>query len=283
MATIKSSRTTMLVERKNTGTAMLKKRRAMTAQQALMAGKLGRADLHMHSTYSDGVGTIEQILDHVQNRTNLDVIAITDHDVIEGSLRARDLWARGQYRFDFIVGEEISTQSGHLLALFIEKRIQPGLSMERSIDLVHEQGGLAVVAHPLHPLFRHSCPRAVLDRIHAAQDVWLDGIETWNASFCGIYANRVAMQANREVYGLPELGNSDAHTLNAIGYGCTWFEGKTAQEVRATIESGLSAPGGRLWDVQDYLQWARFRLSKKGREANRRMGMSAIESAGSVA
>jgi len=283
MATIKSSRTTMLVERKNTGTAMLKKRRAMTAQQALMAGKLGRADLHMHSTYSDGVGTIEQILDHVQNRTNLDVIAITDHDVIEGSLRARDLWARGQYRFDFIVGEEISTQSGHLLALFIEKRIQPGLSMERSIDLVHEQGGLAVVAHPLHPLFRHSCPRAVLDRIHAAQDVWLDGIETWNASFCGIYANRVAMQANREVYGLPELGNSDAHTLNAIGYGCTWFEGKTAQEVRTTIESGLSAPGGRLWDVQDYLQWARFRVSKKGREANRRMGVSAIESAGSVA
>jgi predicted metal-dependent phosphoesterase TrpH len=283
MATIKSSRTTMLVERKNTGTAMLKKRRAMTAQQALMAGKLGRADLHMHSTYSDGVGTIEQILDHVQNRTNLDVIAITDHDVIEGSLRARDLWARGQYRFDFIVGEEISTQSGHLLALFIEKRIQPGLSMERSIDLVHEQGGLAVVAHPLHPLFRHSCPRAVLDRIHAAQDVWLDGIETWNASFCGIYANQVAMQANREVYGLPELGNSDAHTLNAIGYGCTWFEGKTAQEVRTTIESGLSAPGGRLWDVQDYLQWARFRVSKKGREANRRMGVSAIESAGSVA
>lgn len=273
----------MLVERKNTGTAMLKKRRAMTAQQALMAGKLGRADLHMHSTYSDGVGTIEQILDHVQNRTNLDVIAITDHDVIEGSLRARDLWARGQYRFDFIVGEEISTQSGHLLALFIEKRIQPGLSMERSIDLVHEQGGLAIVAHPLHPLFRHSCPRAVLDRIHAAQDVWLDGIETWNASFCGIYANQVAMQANREVYGLPELGNSDAHTLNAIGYGCTWFEGKTAQEVRATVESGLSAPGGRLWDVQDYLQWARFRVSKKGREANRRMGLSAIESAGSVA
>jgi len=53
--------------------------------------------------------------------------------------------------------------------------------------------------------------------------------------------------------------------------------------VRATIESGLSAPGGRLWDVQDYLQWARFRVSKKGREANRRMGVSAIESAGSVA
>jgi predicted metal-dependent phosphoesterase TrpH len=141
--------------------------------------------------------------------------------------------------------------------------------MERSIDLIHEQGGLAIVAHPLHPLFRHSCQREVLDRIHAAKDVWLDGIETWNASFCGIYANRQAMTANREVYGLPELGNSDAHTLNAIGRGCTWFEGKTSRDVRATIEAGLSAPGGRLWDVQDYVRWVRYRVSKQGREARR--------------
>src|SRR5579884_490285 len=251
------------------GTAMLKKRRQMTPQQAYHAGKLGKADLHMHSTYSDGIATIEQILHHVQQNTTLDVIAITDHDVIEGSLRARDLWTRGSYRFDYIVGEEVSTKEGHLLGLFIEKRVPPGLSMERSIDLIHEQGGLAVVAHPLHKFFRHSCQREVLDRIHAAKDVWLDGIETWNASFCGIYANRQAMSANRKVYGLPELGNSDAHTLNAIGRGCTWFEGKTSQDVRATIKTGLSAPGGRLWDVQDYLHWVRYRVSKQGREARR--------------
>ncbi|HYX50877.1 MAG TPA: PHP domain-containing protein, partial [Ktedonobacteraceae bacterium] len=89
---------------------MLKKRRQMTPQQAYHAGKLGKADLHMHSTYSDGIATIEQILHHVQQNTMLDVIAITDHDVIEGSLRARDLWTRGNYRFDYIVGEEVSTK-----------------------------------------------------------------------------------------------------------------------------------------------------------------------------
>ncbi len=271
MTTIKHNSITPVSERISVGTAMLKKRRQMTQQQALLAGKVGRADLHMHSTYSDGIGTIEQILDYAQQRTDLDVIALTDHDVIEGSLRARDLWASGNYRFDFIVGEEISTSEGHLLALFLEKRIRPGLSMEQSIDLIHEQGGLAVVAHPLHPLFRHSCSREVMDRIHASSAVWLDGIETWNASFCGIYANRLAMSVNREIYKLPELGNSDAHTLNAIGRGCTWFEGKNAQDVRATIENGLSAPGGRLWDVQDYLNWVRYRVSKQGREARRLM------------
>src|SRR5712691_8111524 len=180
------------------GTTRLKKRRQMTLNQAHSHGKPGRADLHMHSTYSDGIATIEQILHHTEHNTNLSVIALTDHDVIEGSLRARDLWAKGRYRFDFIVGEEISTREGHMLALFIEKRIQPGLSIERSIELVHEQGGLAIVAHPLNPIFRHSCQRDVLDRIYAASDVWFDAIETWNASFCGIYVNRLAMSANRE-------------------------------------------------------------------------------------
>src|SRR2546423_12588970 len=198
MATKKDNLETALSENERMcqGTAMLRKRRQMTQKQAHHAGKLGRADLHMHSTYSDGLATIEQILHRVQHHTNLDVIAITDHDVIEGALRARDLWARGRYRFDFVVGEEVSTKEGHMLALFIEKRIPPHLSIERSIDLVHEQGGLAIVAHPLNRIFRHSCQREVLDRIHASTDVWLDGIETWNASFCGIYANQMPLGTN---------------------------------------------------------------------------------------
>jgi predicted metal-dependent phosphoesterase TrpH len=262
------------VENATAGTAMLKKRRRMTQQQAYHAGKLGRADLHMHSTYSDGLGTIHQVFNYAQEHTNLDVIALTDHDVIDGALRARDLWAKGSYRFDFIVGEEVSTRSGHLLALFIEKRVPPYLSMEESIDLIHAQGGLAVVAHPLNQIFRHSCPRDVLDRIKASKSVWLDGIETWNASFCGIYVNRVAMQRNREVYGWPELGNSDAHTLSAIGSGCTWFAGKTSLDVRAAIEQGETAPGGRMWGVNDYLRLAGYHLGKQSRRVVRRERIS---------
>src|SRR5438105_10378391 len=271
MATKKDNLETALSENERMcqGTAMLRKRRQMTQKQAHHAGKLGRADLHMHSTYSDGLATIEQILHRVQHHTNLDVIALTDHDVIEGALRARDLWAKGNYRFDFIVGEEVSTKEGHMLALFIQKRIQPDLSIEKSIELVHEQGGLAIVAHPLNPLFRHSCQREVLDRIYANKDVWLDAIETWNASFCGIRANRIAMCLNREVYGWAEVGNSDAHTLVSIGRGCTWFEGKSAQDVRTTIEAGLSAPGGRLWGVNDYVHLVRYRMAKNSKIARK--------------
>jgi predicted metal-dependent phosphoesterase TrpH len=248
-----------------TPSVQLKKYSRMTAEQAERTGKHGKADVHMHSTYSDGCATVEEILAHVQQNTELDVIAITDHDEIEGSLRARDLWTRGAYRFDFIVGEEISTKEGHLLALFIEKRIQPGLSMERSIDLIHEQGGLAVIAHPLHRFFRHSCQRDVMDRIHRAKDVWFDGVETWNASFCGLYANYIAMSANRSVYDLPELGNSDAHTAGSIGCGFSWFEGKTAQDLRTSIAAHTTAPAGKMWDMAAYYQWVRYSLTREQR------------------
>lgn len=269
ISNIRDRFTNQLISASFKGVTTLKKHTRMTSQEAYDAGKLGKADLHMHSTYSDGTGSIEQILDYAQYATDLDVIALTDHDVIEGALRARDLWARGSYRFDFIVGEEVTTKEGHLLGLFIEKRVPAGLSMERSIELIHEQGGLAIVAHPLHKFFRHSCQREVMDRIADSRSVWFDGVETWNASFCGIYANYIAMNANRSVYGLPEVGNSDAHTPGAIGSGFSWFEGKSAQDVRASIEQSLTAPGGKMWNMQAYYHWGRYMVSKEGRLARR--------------
>jgi predicted metal-dependent phosphoesterase TrpH len=261
------------------GTSLLRRYSKMTEVQADFMGKTGKADLHMHTTYSDGCATISELLEYVQMYTKLDVIAITDHDRVEGALRARDLWAKGSYRFDFVVGEEVTTKEGHLLGLFIEKRIQPGQSMEQSIDLIHEQGGLAIIAHPLHRFFRHSCQKDVMDRIHVAKDVWFDGIETWNASFCGIYANYIAMGANRSLYGLAELGNSDAHTLSAVGSGITWFEGQSALDVRYSIEKGLTAPGGKHWEPQVYYHWVRYLMNKEERETRHTVAIASCEHA----
>jgi predicted metal-dependent phosphoesterase TrpH len=257
------SQTIRVAEKSKEGIGLSQRNKRTIPWQTPQAEKLSKADLHIHSTYSDGIPTIEQILQHTEFHTDLDVIAITDHNVIDGSLRARDLWAKSTYRFDFIIGEEISTNEGHLLALFVEKHIPSHLSIERSIDLIHEQEGLAIVVHPLHPLFRMSCQRTVLDRIHSNKDLWLDGIETWNAGLCGIYANRIAMRANRLCYGWSEVGNSDAHTLNAIGRACTLFQGNTALDVRTAIQSGLSTPGGKLWNVNDFIVLASHQINKR--------------------
>src|SRR5579859_2048451 len=128
-------------------------------------GYRGLADVHMHTTYSDGTGSVAEVLNFAEEHTSLDVIAITDHDTIEGALRARDLAATRDYRFEIIVGEEISTREGHLLALFLREPVAPDQSIERSIELVHAQGGLAVVAHPFNRVFRHSVQRSVMNRL----------------------------------------------------------------------------------------------------------------------
>ena len=163
----------------------------------------------------------------------LDVIAITDHDTIEGALRARDLAAQRSYRFEVIVGEEISTREGHLLALFLEKPIPPDLSIERSIELVHEQGGLAIVAHPFNRVFRHSVQRSVMNRLLRQPELHPDGIETLNGSFAGIGSSRIAMSLAR---GGVSLGRDRrqrcAYTEGDRLRATRIFAGRTAADLR---------------------------------------------------
>jgi predicted metal-dependent phosphoesterase TrpH len=221
--------------------------------------RVGRADLHMHTTASDGVGTVREVLAFAQRYTDLDVIAITDHDTIDGALRGRDLVAAGDYRFELVIGEEISTREGHLLALFLEQRIPPGLSIERSIDLVHEQGGLAIVAHPFNRIFRHSVQRSVMDRLWRQPAVHPDGMETLNGSFAGIGSSRVAMTLSRRYYRWAETGGSDAHTTTAIGCARTHFVGQTAADLRTSIVARASRPAGGYWLPREYVALARHR------------------------
>lgn len=82
---------------------------------------MGRADVHMHTCASDGLPNAKQVLDYVAKRGHLDVIAITDHDVLEASL-----WAYSQrsvYPFDIIPGVEVTARGGHVLALWVTQPI----------------------------------------------------------------------------------------------------------------------------------------------------------------
>jgi hypothetical protein len=203
---------------------------------------MGKADLHLHSTYSDGLESVQAILAHVNQHTDLDVIAITDHDRLDGSLLARDLAARG--RVQIIVGEELSTRDGHLLALGIEQHIAPGLSMAESITAIHEQGGLAVAAHPLSR-WVSSASLETLDALASR----LDGLEACNASFAGLGSNVRAHSLNRARYGLAETGGSDAHTLEAIGSSYTAFPGTTAEGLIAALRARTTQARFGYWSL----------------------------------
>ena len=85
-----------------------------------MTDRLGRADLHIHSLASDGIDGIAAILEFVERSTDLDVIAITDHERIDAAVAARTMARDLGHRAEVIVGEEISTLGGHLVALFLD-------------------------------------------------------------------------------------------------------------------------------------------------------------------
>ena len=224
----------------------------------------------MHTTYSDGVATVEEVLAHIQHRTPLDVIAITDHDTVEGALRARDLAAKHDFPFEVIVGEEVSTREGHLLTLFINKRIPPGLSIERSIELAHAQGGLAIVAHPFHRLFRFSVQREVMERLWRQPEVHPDGVETLNASFAGIGCYGLATRSTRERYRWAETGNSDAHTLTAIGSARTGYPGSGVVALRQAIQERQTEAQGGYWRLREYRHLLAHKRAHKDEIATRR-------------
>jgi predicted metal-dependent phosphoesterase TrpH len=111
----------------------------------------GRADLHVHTLYSDGGQSPEAVVRAAAGR--VDVVGITDHDRVSGALRARD-YAREhpELGVDVVVGEEISTLNGHLIGLYLREAVPAGLSARETIERIHAQDGLAVAAHPFHPL-----------------------------------------------------------------------------------------------------------------------------------
>ena len=199
--------------------------------------RFGRADLQIHTAHGDGMADAQTLLDHVEWRTDLDVIAVTDHDDVRGALVARELHARGRYRFEFVPGIELTTRSGHLLALWVDEPLPSLRSLADSVEAVHRAGGLAVVPHPFSWLTR-SVGRRALDRLLANGEGGShpDGIEVANTTLAGRVTGARALRRNRERYGLAETGGSDAHFLEAVGTAATLFPGRSAADLRAAIE-----------------------------------------------
>ena len=202
-----------------------------------MSDAPGRADLHIHTIASDGLADVVSIVETVAATGRLDVIAITDHERVDAALAGRSIAQDRGLPLDVIVGEEVTTLGGHLLALFIERRIRPYRSLGRTIADVHDAGGIAIPAHPLVPY--PLCAQGwVLRRLLDDPDeaVRPDALETFNPTALGRpWHDRVVRFADD--HGLARIGNSDAHALDAVGTGWTTLPGRSAADLRAAIEA----------------------------------------------
>jgi len=225
----------------------------------------GRADLHVHSLASDGTAGIEQILS-ASVAAGLNVLAITDHDRIDAAQAGRALADRQGLNLEVVVGEEISTRGGHLLGLWLTEPIRPWQSLRASIIAVHEQGGLAIPAHPLFPYplcaQANSLRRLLADPDHRCRP---DALEVFNPTTFGrpVHRRVVRFAASQ---GLAAVGNSDAHAVSAIGRGLTTFPGTSGNDLRAAILASQTEWQGTFHATFGQLGTFRQQLRKYGRD-----------------
>jgi predicted metal-dependent phosphoesterase TrpH len=119
-----------------------------------------RADPHCHTVASDGMVTAEQLVEAAVAR-GLDLIAITDHDTMAAA-------AVDDSRISVVRGEEITTKwpgQTHILGWFLSKPVRSGMSVEDTVDAIHDQGGLVVIPHPFMPTYFGSIQPAALRRL----------------------------------------------------------------------------------------------------------------------
>lgn len=213
---------------------------------------MGRADLQLHSDLGDGLAPPEAILESAE-RAGLDVAALTDHDDIRGSFLMRDIAAKRGSSVEVVTGVEVTTRSGHLLALFVEEEVPMFASLADTIAKIHALGGIAIVPHPLSYL-TFSIGEGALRALHAGPvAARVDGIELRNPSYAGRVRRARAAWLNEHVLGAAETGSSDAHHAELVGTAWTDFPGHSAADLRRAIAERTTRADGRHWTLREHL------------------------------
>ncbi len=172
-----------------------------------------KLDLHLHSEYSvDGMGSPEEII-KILKKKGLDGMAITDHNNIDGSLKAIKIAPK-----DFIVipGVEISTSNGHIIALNVRETVQRELSVEETVDKILDLGGIPIVPH----LYRNmsGIDKDKLMKIRSK----VSAIEVFNS--CSVPLTNLKIVKLAKELNLGGTGGSDSHDPKYIGWGYTTID-----------------------------------------------------------
>jgi len=192
---------------------------------------LVKADLHIHSSFSDGRAGPLEIL-YTAREHGLQVVSITDHDTFTGSIHAKRYMENTGVLV--IPGVEVRSEHGDIL-LYCEREIDFPRRVDALIEKAHSENCLIVPAHPFDTL-----RLGIGDLVFEYRD-W-DAIEVWNASATR-GANKKAIEAAR-ILGKPGLANSDAHIPGEIGAAFNVIEVSDLkiEAIFESIRKGLTRP-----------------------------------------
>ncbi len=204
---------------------------------------LSAAETHSHTIASDGMVTAVDLV-RAAASIGLTVICITDHDTI-GPLEAA-IDAGASLGIDVVAGEEVTCAfppGVHVVGLFLERPVRMHMTIEDTVDAIHDGGGLAVIAHPFMPTWFASITERRLRRLLETRRI--DGIEvrhtapvlpgTWKRldGFCA---------AHREGVGAMVAAGDSHFGIHDLGRLVTVYPGRGAADLRRAIEARRTSP-----------------------------------------
>jgi predicted metal-dependent phosphoesterase TrpH len=189
-----------------------------------------RVEFHCHTIFSKDSLTSPERLVETCHRKGIDRVIVTDHNTIAGARAAQVLDPQL-----VIVGEEIKTTRGEILAAYLTEEVPPCLSPQKTIQRLKEQGAFISVSHPFD-IYR-SGHWLELDLLEILPDV--DAIETFNSRCWSPEFNRRA-QNFAEEHNIPGTVGSDAHASLELGRAVLLLEQfQGPDELRSVIRRGI--------------------------------------------
>ena len=177
-----------------------------------------KLDLHVHTKYStDGFVEPKSYIKHAQ-KIGLDGFAITDHNQVKGAAEAYKLAKKK--KIIIIRGVEVSSAEGHILGYGVTENITRGLPAKETVELIIDQGGVPVAAHP----FRHATGLGS----EVVKRVKFERVEVLNHRSMR-RENQRALRLATEL-GTGKTGGSDAHILDELGLAATQFQVRMTNE-----------------------------------------------------
>jgi predicted metal-dependent phosphoesterase TrpH len=197
-----------------------------------------KIDLHVHTEVSPDAHTKRADLPAIIRQRGLDGVAITEHNRFEPS------------KLDALIlpGVEVSSADGHIVALGVEEVILRGLPADETIQRIHKQNGIAIVAHPYDPV----CECVKIARLKTRPDA----VETVNADALSFYVSKWLARRDAMKFRLPEVGGSDSHIPQTIGDAYTVVDAnsRNVSDVLEAIRAGRIHADGHATSIRNKLR-----------------------------
>lgn len=200
--------------------------------------KTSKADLHIHTNFTDGFSSPQKIVDTAVEK-GLNIIAVTDHNIVKSAQIAKDYVQKNNLPLKVIIGQEITTSQGEIIGLFLNKLIPPYLTPKQTAQAIKKQGGISFVPHPHRMVIGYSLSFQTINQL--VNEKLLDAIEINNFWDYSPQLAEKRKEKNKK-WQLAPLANTDSHHYSTLGYNYTEFEGESIQDLKQAIKQRKTRP-----------------------------------------